>query len=73
MAGGLRPPATEMRQDFLELAILATCCSGTVHARCNHSAVRSRTGYGDGGDAVDRHDFDLHQINLNVFIHNRTT
>jgi hypothetical protein len=64
-----RPPATEMRQGFLGLASLAGHDSG-IRLQRAHGATIGRDGCDNGGDAVDRHDFGFHRINLNGFIHN---
>ena len=57
-----------MRQGFLGLASLAGHNSG-IRLQRAHGATIRRDGRNNGGDAVDRHGFGLHQINLNVVIH----
>jgi hypothetical protein len=67
-----RPPATEMRQGFLELASLAGHSSGIGRPHGAHGATVGRAGCDNGSDAAYRHDFGFHRINLNVFTHKWT-
>jgi hypothetical protein len=58
-----------MRQGFLGLASLAGHGSGIRPHRA-HGATVGRDGSDNGGGAAGGHEFGLHRINLNVFIHN---